>query len=263
MDLKMNNLSDMLWVEYRKAIRSRMPLWTALGSLFLPFGMAFLITVARNPVIFQQLGLVTAKANLLSFSTIDWPGYLDVYGQIIAVGGFFLFILIVSWTFGREFTDGTLKDMLAVPVQRSSILLAKFIVVAAWSAGMAIFIFLCGLLIGAIIGFPNGSSSAIFHGSARVLIATCLVIPVALPFALFASIGRGYLLPIGLAILMSIATNLIVVLGWGDYFPWAVPALYVQGTTPLALASYLIVLLTGIAGMIATYLWWKYVDQNR
>jgi hypothetical protein len=39
--LPMNNLFDMLWIETRKAIRSKMPLWTALGSLFMPFGIAF------------------------------------------------------------------------------------------------------------------------------------------------------------------------------------------------------------------------------
>ncbi len=44
----MNNLSDMIWIELRKAIRSRMPLWTALGSLFMPLGIAFLIFVASS-----------------------------------------------------------------------------------------------------------------------------------------------------------------------------------------------------------------------
>ena len=44
----MNNLTDMIWIETRKAIRSRMPLWTALGSLFFPFGIGFLIFVAKN-----------------------------------------------------------------------------------------------------------------------------------------------------------------------------------------------------------------------
>ena len=34
---------------------SRMPLWTALGSLFMPLGMAFLIFVARNPEISNSL----------------------------------------------------------------------------------------------------------------------------------------------------------------------------------------------------------------
>ncbi|HLE51770.1 MAG TPA: ABC transporter permease, partial [Anaerolineales bacterium] len=107
-----------------------MPLWTALGSLFMPLGIAFLIFVSKNPEISQKLGLVSAKANLIAYSATDWPTYLRLFGQIIAAGGFFLFVLAVSWVFGREFADGTLKDMLAVPVQRSSILLAKFIVVA-------------------------------------------------------------------------------------------------------------------------------------
>ncbi len=253
----------MIWVETRKAIRSRMPLWTALGSLFLPLGISFLIIVARNPAVFQKLGLVTAKANLLAFASIDWSSYLSLYCQMIAVGGFFLLILIVSWIFGREFADGTLKDLLAVPVQRSSILLAKFAVVAAWSVFLTAVIFISGLVMGTIIGLPGSSVGAIAKGSALVLATACLVIPVALPFALFASIGRGYLLPIALAILAVVAANLVIVLGWGEFFPWAVPGLFAEGKTALSVGSYLIVVLTGLAGIVATYLWWKYADQNR
>jgi len=70
------------------------------------------------------------------------------YGQIIGAGGLILFILILGWIFGREFADGTLKDLLAVPVARASILLAKFIVGAIWSAGMTIIIFIAGLIMG-------------------------------------------------------------------------------------------------------------------
>ena len=86
---------------------------------------------------------------------------------------------------------------------------------------------------------------------------------VVLPFALFASIGRGYLLPIGLAVLTMIITNIVALVGWGDYFPWAVPGLYAVGKGSLAPISYWIVFLTGLLGMTATYLWWKYTDQNR
>ena len=259
----MNNLSDMIWIELRKAIRSRMPLWTALGSLFMPLGIAFLIFVSRNPEISQKLGLVSAKADLVAYSATDWPTYLGVSGQIIATGGFFLFILIISWVFGREFTDGTLKDMLAVPVHRSSILLAKFIVVAIWSALLTAVIFIVSLVTGAVIKLPGGSTGIIFQYGALVVITACLVFAVVLPFALLASMGRGYLLPLGLAVLTLMMTNLVAILGWGEYFPWAVPELYAQGKTSLAPVSYSIVFFTGLAGMIGTYLWWKYADQNR
>jgi ABC-2 type transport system permease protein len=262
-DCTMDNLADMVWIELRKAIRSRMPLWTALGSLFMPLGIAFLIFVAKNPEISQQLGLVSTKANIMSYAATDWPTYLGLYGEIIGIGGLILFTLIISWIFGREFTDGTLKDMLAVPVQRSSILLAKFIVMAIWSAGLTMVIFIAGFVMGAIIKLPGGSFSVILQNFTLVVITACLVIAVVLPFALFASMGRGYLLPIGVVILTMIMINLVQILGWGEYFPWAVPGLYAQGKSPLAPVSYWIVLLTGLAGMTATYLWWKYADQNR
>ncbi len=259
----MNNLADMIWIESRKAIRSRMPLWTALGSLFMPLGIAFLIFVSRNPAISQQLGLVSAKADLLAYAGTDWPAYLGFLGEMVAAGGFLLFILVISWVFGREFVDGTLKDMLAVPVQRSSILLAKFVVVAVWSAALTMVSLAAGLAMGAIIGLPGGSIGVLLHGSAVMVIMGCLVIVVTLPFALFASVSRGYLLPIGLAILTLMMTNLVALLGWGEYFPWAVPGLLAQGKSSLTPISYWIVLLTGLAGVVATHLWWKYADQNR
>jgi len=258
----MNDLSNMIWIELRKAIRSRVPLWTALGSLFMPLGIAFLIFVSKNPEISQRLGLISAKANLMAYSATDWPTYLGLFGQIIAAGGFFLFVLAVSWVFGREFADGTLKDMLAVPVQRSSILLAKFMVVAVWSAGLTIVIIIAGLIMGAIIKLPGGSVSVILQGSTRMLISACLVIAVVMPFAFLASVGRGYLLPIGGAILAVMMANVVGLAGWGEYFPWAVPGLYAQGSmlTPI---SFWIVILTGLVGMLGTYLWWMFADQSR
>ncbi len=259
----MNNLLDMIWIELRKAIRSKMPPGTVLGSLFMPLGIAFLIFVSKNPEISQQLGLISAKANLMAYAATDWPAYLGLFALIIAAGGFLLFSLVISWMFGREFADGTLKDMLAVPVQRSSILLAKFIVVAVWSAVLTMVILIVGLIMGTIIQLPGGSVGVILQGSALVAITACLVIVVVMPFAFLASVGRGYLLPIGGALLALMMTNLVVIAGWGNYFPWAVPGLYAQGKGSLTPISYWLVFLTGLVGMVGTYLWWKSADQSR
>jgi len=228
----------------------------------MPLGIAFLIYVAKNPEISAKLGLISAKANLIAYSATDWVTYLGLFGQIIAAAGFILSILAISWVFGREFADGTLKDMLAVPVRRASILLAKFLVFSVWSAALAIVMFIVGLVMGAIIKLPGGSISIILHGSTLVMITAGLVIAVALPFALFASMGRGYLLPIGVAILMFMMTNLVAIIGWGEYFPWGVPLLVAQGAH-LNPVSYWIVLLTGLVGMYVTYLWWMRADQSR
>ena len=116
---------------------------------------------------------------------------------------------------------------------------------------------------GALLKLPGGSQSVITQGGAVVLITAMLTIWVVLPFALFASVGRGYLLPVGVAVLTVMMANLVAVAGWGEIFPWAVPGLYVQDKGALPPASYWIVFLTGLAGMLATYLWWKYADQSR
>lgn len=258
----MNNLSDMIWIELRKAIRSRIPLWTLLGSLFMPLGTAFLIFVAKHPEIFQKLGLVNAKANLIAYSATDWPSYLVLFAEIVSAGGFFFFVMAISWIFGREFADGTLKDILAVPVQRSTILLAKFIVGIAWCIAIAIIILVIGLVIGAVIQLPGGSFSVILQGIKVTAITASLIIVVVLPFSLFASLGRGYLLPIGVAVLTLIMANLIMVIGWGEYFPWAVPILYAQGENTLGSISYWILFLVSLVGIIGTYFWWKYADQS-
>jgi ABC-2 type transport system permease protein len=92
------------------------------------------------------------------------------------------------------------------------------------------------------------------------------VIAVVLPFALFASMGRGYLLPMGLAVLTLMMTNLVAIIGWGEYFPWAVPALRTGTAGPqyanLGMISYVIVILTSLAGMIGTFVWWELADQT-
>ncbi len=259
----MKVLADMVWIESRKVFRSRMPVFTALGSALVPLGIGFLVFLARNPELSRNLGLVGAKADLTAYYATDWTSYIGLMAMIIAAAGFFLFVLIISWVFGREFTDGTLKDMLAVPIPRSSILLAKFIVVGVWSGVLTVGILGLGIVLGAMVNLPHGSMDVALQGGGRIAITACMVYAVVVPFAFLASVGRGYLLPLGAAVLALILANLLAIAGWGDFFPWGIPGMYTQADSPLPSVSYLIVILTGLAGVLATYLWWKYADQSR
>jgi ABC-2 type transport system permease protein len=259
----MRDLNDLIWVEFRKAYRSKVPLWTILGSLFMPLAIAFLIFVARNPEISKKLGLISVKANLMAYSATDWTAYLALTAMIVAAAGFFVYVLSISWIFGREFADGTVKDLLAVPVKRSSILLAKFFVVFLWSIAATLVITFTSLIMGFVLKLPGGTSQAILHGLGIILGTAGMAILVALPFAFIASVGRGYLLPLGLVILLVMMTNFVALTGRGEYFPWAIPGLFAQGKDSMMLIGIVIVILTALVGMAITYWWWKFADQNK
>jgi len=262
----MNDLTNAVWIELRKATRSRMPLFTALGFLLLPLVGAFIMFVVKDPELARKVGLISTKANLMGRSA-NWPSYLGLLAQMVAVVGLIFFSLMMSWVFGREFADGTLKDLLAVPVSRVTILMAKYIVVALWCVATTVMITIVGLVLGALISLPEGTSGLFVQGMTTLVITTCLVIIDVFPVAFFASVGRGYLLPMGVVILILILGNLATIAGWGSYFPWSVPGLYTQAmggqNSQLEPISYLIIIITGLAGLIETCLWWQFADQSR
>ena len=65
----------------------------------------------------------------------------------------------------------------------------------------------------------------------------------------------------GVALLVILLMQVIAQAGWGEYFPWSIPALYIQGEH-LGTVSYVIIILTGVAGIAGTLFWWELADQT-
>ena len=254
-----------IWVEVLKVRRSKMPLLTVLGFSLAPFAGGFFMIVMKDPDLARRMGMISAKAQVFAGSA-DWPTYLGLLAQATAIGGIVLFSLISSWVFGREYSDHTVKDLLALPTARSTIVLAKFVVVALWSTLLAVIVYLIGLGIGAAIALPLGSSEILWQGTITLAMATGLTILLVTPIAFFASAGRGYLLPMGVAILALILAQVVAATGWGEYFPWSIPALRAGMAGPqdanLGVISYVIVILTSLTGLIGTMIWWALADQT-
>ena len=256
----MNNLAQAIWVEFLKARRSRMPLVTLLGFAMVPLGGGFFMIVLKDPAMARRVGLISVKAEL-TMGGADWPSYLQFLTLAVGAGGVVLFGLIAIWVFGREYADRTVKDLLALPTARATIVLSKVILIAAWSAALTALICLMTLAIGSALDLPQVGSQLFRQAGVMVLVALILNLALVLPITFFASAGHGYLPPIGVMILVMILAQFTNAAGWGEYFPWAVPGLYVQGVQ-LGLASYILVLLTGMVGLAGTLLWWAWADQT-
>ena len=121
-------LSVALWAEALKLRRSRLPLLSVLAMALAPLLGALLVVGLRDP---SGTGMLGAKAGALQVN--DWPGFLGFTVIFDAGGGLLVFGTITAWVFGREFSDHTAVDLLAVPTPRLATVAAKFLVIAAWS----------------------------------------------------------------------------------------------------------------------------------
>ncbi len=259
----MSVLSQAIWVELLKVRRSRMVWLTALGFTLAPAASGFFMVILKNPAWAMQTGLISTKARLLA-GTADWPSYLGLLEQAIAAGGMVIFGLIAAWTMGREYSDRTAPDLLALPTPRTTIVLAKFAVIGLWSAGLGAWVMLLGLAIGAAVSLPPVPPDVIRAWAVSTVAAVVMSGLLVTPFAWLASASRGYLGAVGGIFLALVFAQLTSVIGRGEYFPWAIPILYTGAAGPdtvIGPASFVIVGLTCLAGLAATLLWWERADQ--
>ena len=262
----MNGFLSALWAEALKARRSKVSLLTVAAVSMLPAAAGLFTVILKNPERAREMGLLGAKAEL-AMGTADWPTFFYVLVIGTAAGGALLLAFIAAWVFGREFSDHTAKELLALPTPRVVIVGAKFVLIGLWTLGLALWIYLLGVGIGMAVGIPGGSPELAWT-SFRYLMLAVLLNYLLMPWvALFASIGRGYLPPLGWAILALALAQILTALGWADWFPWAIPALVGElagpNAEPVAIHSFVLVLLTFIVGVAATLAWWRSADQAR
>jgi ABC-2 type transport system permease protein len=222
--------------------------------------------ILKDPQAARSMGLISAKAQLTA-GVADWATFFSILSQAVAIGGAIVFAIITAWVFGREFSDRTAKELLALPTLREAIVAAKFVVIAGWTFLLSLWIFLFGLIVGKAVVIP-GWSEALLRSAIIDLFGSAVLTIALLSFvAFFASVGRGYLLPFGWAVLTVILAQIAGITGWGDWFPWSVPALFSGAAGPrvelLGMHSYIIVILASLIGLVVTFYWWRSADQTR
>lgn len=260
----MNKLVTCILVEFKKFFHSKVPFITMLALLIVPFMGGFFMFILKDPALAKKMGVISAKAQLVG--SADWPTFLGLLTQAISIGGLLVFGFVTSWIFGREYSDRTIKDLLALPISRNIIVISKFIVVFLWCLMLAMLVFALGLIVGNAVDIPGWSYELVMQGFSIFLICTLLTILLSTPVAIFASIGRGYLSPLGFMIFTLVLAQIVAATGYGQFFPWAIPALAsgAAGSESSILENYsvIIVLLTSVLGLFGTTFWWRYVDQN-
>jgi ABC-2 type transport system permease protein len=260
----MKALSTAIWVELLKARRSRVPFFTAFGITLAPLMSGLFMFILEDLERARRLGILGAKAQLTA-GVADWPTYLGLLAQAVAVGGMLVFAIAAAWMFGREFADHTVRILLALPTARWAVVTAKALVLIVWCSVLAAWVLVLGLAIGALISLPGFSGRVLLEGISTFALIAGMTIALQTTTAFVASAGRGYLAPLGWALLTLFLAQVLAATGWGAIFPWSIPALAsgVAGTKSglLQPTSFAIVAVTALAGFAGLVLWWQKADQ--
>lgn len=255
-----------LWAELLKVRRSLVP-WVTVAAFTVAglVGACFMF-VLQDPDRARSLGLLGDKAQLAG-GTADWTGYFALTAQITAVGGLLLFGLVVIWLFGREFSDRTAKDLLALPTTCGAVVVAKLLVALGWCCLLTVQLVVFGLLFGTLLGLPGWSPDTVLRGLGTIFGTAMLTSMLATTYALVASVGRGYLPAVAAMMVSLFAAQVIAALGFGAWFPWSVPSLLsgVAGPEQTSPEAWGIagVVLVGIVASAATVVWWEHADHDR
>ncbi|WP_330275917.1 ABC transporter permease [Lentzea sp. NBC_00516] len=257
---------NVLATEILKARRSRVPWITALAFTVAAAVGGLFMFILQDQDRARSLGLIGTKAALVGRDA-DWPTYLGFLAQTTAVGGMLVFGMVSVWLFGREFSQNTVKDLLALPSARTTIVLAKFVVAGAWCLALTVQLVVFGLVIGMVLGLPGWSADLVMSSVATIAVTAVMTVLLTTPVALASSAGRGYLPGVGVLMAAIFSAQVVAALGYGQYFPWSVPALFSGLAGPDAGSpgwlGVALVVLVGAAGVVATALWWRNADQDR
>ncbi len=258
-------LSRMFLAELQKLKRSTIT-W-ALGAVYClaPLMMGLMMSVLKNPELGRRMGLLTTKAQL-TIGSADWSTYLMMTSYLFA-GGMIVLAIADAFLFGREYVEGTAKNMLTLPIGRGTIVAAKLAVSAVWYLCMAVVVYAEALLVGLLVGLPGFSAQLLFSDTVQMAKVVLMVFLASSVSGWIAVLSRGYLAPVGFGILLLLIGDLFAHTGWGVWVPWSIILLSAQAGQPEAaipgVASLVVMLVLFFAAGLATYLTMDRSDNSQ
>jgi ABC-2 type transport system permease protein len=239
-------MAAVLITEFLKLRRASV-LWGTLGALMAgPLGIALLIWIVQDPERAARTGLLGAKADLTGVEA-TWPAYSSFVVLVIGSAGWLVLAFIMAYVFGREYSDHTATAMFTFPVPRHHFATAKFLVTIVWWLAIAAVTLAEAILVGLALGLtgwtPDTAVTLLRETSAAVVVTWLAGTPI----ALLAVWSRGYLAPIGAALALLLAGQLLGQTGWATWFPWSV--LVTANTEPGGIPAHSWIPLLAAAGL--------------
>ena len=234
-------------MEFLKLKRSKIFLLSIMGAILPPLLM-FIATFAFDE---------TQSFEML-FSTVNM--YMSALFAVL------LFAIIISYLFGREYNEHTLKTMLTIPISRGKFLMAKYFMFFAWILILTVVTSLSTVIFGFAAGLGGFTMKIFAEGFVQLLFGNVLLFLTFSPFV-FLSLFITNMVPamVGGASL-TLVNLLIYGQSWAPYVPWVCPYLIASGEIAEYSAgigvSYGVILATFAIGLIISYIYFTKTDVS-
>ena len=234
-------------MEFLKLKRSNIFLLSLMGAILPPFLMFIAVFAFDEGNTFELL-----------FNNVNM--YMSALFAVL------LFAIMISYLFGREYNEHTLKTMLTIPVSRGNFLLSKYVMFLVWILILTVVTSLSTLVFGFIAGLEGFSLKLFIDSFIQLLFANVLLFLTFSPFV-FLSLVITNMVPamVGGAGL-TLVNMLIYGQTWAPYVPWVCPYLIASGEiaeySASVTVSYGIILATFVIGLIISYIYLTRTDVS-
>lgn len=207
-----------LWAEALKTRRALVPQIVILAVVLGPLVLATGLNAGENrPSVAPQVA---------PFATGDpWRDLSTLAAVVVAAGGLLGFGMLLAWSFGREFADRTVGGLFATSVGLPAVAGAKLVVYAVVVTAVALVLGLGVLAAGVVLGLPVPGGEDLGHVGRTVAVAALTGLG-AVPCAWAATLARGLLAPIGLAVALLVSAQVAILTGAGAWYPFAAPGIW-------------------------------------
>ena len=232
-------------MEFLKLKRSKIFLLSLMGAVLPPLLMFIAVTAFDEGQSFEVL-----------FSNVNM--YMSAMFAVL------IFAIIISYLFGREYNEHTLKTMLTIPVSRGKFLISKYIMFLVWIVILTVATTLSTLIFGFIAGLEGFTLNLFVKSFAQLLFANVLLFLTFSPFV-FISLLITNMVPamVGGATL-SLINLMIYGQNWAPFVPWVCPYLIASGEileySTNIMVSYGVILATFLIGLAISYIYFTKKD---
>lgn len=232
-------------MEFLKLKRSKIFLLSLMGAILPPLLMFIAVTSFDEGQTFEAL-------------------FANVNMYMSAMFAVLIFTIIISYLFGREYNEHTLKTMLTIPISRAKFLVSKYIMFLVWIVILTVVTSISTLIFGFAAGLDGFSINLFAKSFAQLLYANVLLFLTFSPFV-FISLFITNMVPAMVGGAGLTLVNLLVYgQNWAPFVPWVCPYLIASGeiaeySTSITV-SYGIILATFVIGLVISYIYFTKTD---